>query len=149
MCLECRMSGASNTENSGFFSGLGNAFKKATNAVLPGKNANNATRKNMVLPVTAGPRNNSNTFNQTGGMAPVNYRVANMQPSEAVMKWATTAGADMPSKAEMRGVAHGGRRSRRRSGRKTIRRRYRKSKRATGGRRRKTNKRKTHRRRRN
>jgi hypothetical protein len=76
-------------------------------------------------------------------MAPVNYRAAPAQPSEATMRWATTAGADMPSKAEMRGVAHGGRRSR--GGRKTISRRYRKSKRATGGRR-KTHMRKTYRR---
>jgi hypothetical protein len=145
------MSVASNTRNSGF-PGLGNLFGNATKAVtnmLPGKKPNSATRKNMVLPVTAGPPNNSTAPSMKGGMAPINYRVANMQPSEAVMKWATTAGADMPSKAEMRGVAHGGRRSRRRSGRKTIGRRYRKSKRATGGRRRKTNKRKTHRRRRN
>ena len=147
MWLDCRMN--TNSGEPGFLGKIGNAFKKATNAVLP---SNNATRKNMVQPVTAGtniPPSNSTAPPMKGGMAPVNYRVANMQPSEAVMKWATTAGADMPSKAEMRGVAHGGRRSRRRSGRKTIRRRYRKSKRATGGRRRKTNKRKTHRRRRN
>jgi hypothetical protein len=131
-----------NTNNSGeqgLLGKIGKAFNNATSAIMPG----NSTRKNnaQTLPVTAGtniPRS------MKGGMAPINYRAANMQPSEAVMKWATTAGADMPSKAEMRGVAHGGRRSRRRSGRKTIGRRYRKSKRATGGRRRKT-----HRRRRN
>ena len=34
------------------------------------------------------------------------------QPSENVMRWATTAGAATPSAAEMRNVAHGGRRSR-------------------------------------
>lgn len=141
---------STNNGEPGFFSEL---FKQAGNAVknvLPGKNANNATRKNMAQPVTAGiniPPSNSTAPPMKGGMAPVNYRVANMQPSEAVMKWATTAGAAMPPAAQMRGVAHGGRRSR--SGRKTIHRRYRKSKRATGGRRRKTNKRKTHRRRRN
>ena len=122
----------------GMLEGLAGTLKGLVSDVTGPKNNKNSAR---VLPVTAGP--------QAGGMAPINYRVANMQPSEAVMKWATTAGTDMPSKAEMRGVAHGGRRSRRRSGRKTIGRRYRKSKRATGCRRRKTNKRKTHRRRRN
>jgi hypothetical protein len=47
-----------------------------------------------------------------GGMAPVNYSTvsANPQPSERVMQWATTAGAPAPSAAEMRNVAHGGRR---------------------------------------
>ena len=51
--------------------------------------------------------------------APVTYRTVseNPQPSERVMQWATTAGAPMPSAAEMRGVARGGRhrRSHRRS----------------------------------
>ena len=49
--------------------------------------------------------------------APISYRTvsANPQPSEGVMEWATTAGAPTPSAAEMRGVAHGGRRSRKRS----------------------------------
>lgn len=47
-----------------------------------------------------------------GGMAPTNYSTvsANPQPSERVMQWATTAGAPTPSAAEMRNVAHGGRR---------------------------------------
>ena len=51
-----------------------------------------------------------NVKNQMGGVAPVNFRYpANMQqPSEAVMNWATTAGADMPPANEMRNVAHGG-----------------------------------------
>jgi hypothetical protein len=44
------------------------------------------------------------------------------QPSENVMRWATTAGAATPSAAEMRNVAHGGSRRRRRHGRKHARR---------------------------
>jgi hypothetical protein len=146
MCLEYRMSNTNSKNSPGFFDELfnsattavGNATKVVKNA-MPGTNTRNTSQK-PVLPVTAGT--------QAGGMAPVNYRVAQMQPSEATMRWATTAGADMPSKAEMRGVAHGGRRSRRRSARKTISRRYRKSKRATGGRR-KTHMRKSYRKRRN
>jgi hypothetical protein len=38
----------------------------------------------------------------------------NAQPSQRVMHWATTAGAATPSAAEMRNVAHGGKRSTRR-----------------------------------
>lgn len=47
--------------------------------------------------------------------APISYRTVseNPQPSERVMDWATTAGAPMPSAAEMRGVAHGGKRRKR------------------------------------
>jgi hypothetical protein len=50
-------------------------------------------------------------------MAPVNFRYgASMaQPSKAVMDWATTANAPMPPAAEMRNVAHGGKRRTRRS----------------------------------
>jgi|UniRef100_A0A6C0BG45 hypothetical protein len=43
------------------------------------------------------------------------------QPSEGVMRWATTAGAATPSAAEMRNVAHGGRRSRRHRRKRTRR----------------------------
>ena len=41
----------------------------------------------------------------------------NAQPSEAIMKWATTASAPTPCAAELRreNVAYGGRRTRRRS----------------------------------
>ena len=48
--------------------------------------------------------------------APINYRTvsANPQPSERVMHWATTAGAPSLCAKEMQGVAHGGRRTRRR-----------------------------------
>ncbi len=53
---------------------------------------------------------------QSGGVAPVNYRYPpNMQqPSEAVMEWATTAGAPTPLSG-MRNVAHGGRRRKHRT----------------------------------
>jgi hypothetical protein len=48
-----------------------------------------------------------------GGMAPIQagMTLKAYQPSENVMRWATTAGAATPSAAEMRNVAHGGRRS--------------------------------------
>jgi len=39
----------------------------------------------------------------------------NAQPSHGVMRWATTAGAATPSAAEMRNVAHGGKRRKRRT----------------------------------
>lgn len=121
-----------------------NAAKTVANTVSP----NNGTSRPPEPPLPASAGTEATIPPMKGGMAPINYRNGMQQPSEAVMKWATTAGAAMPPAAQMRGVAHGGRR--RRSGRKTIRqRRYRKSKRATGGRRRKTHKRKTHRRRRN
>jgi len=45
-----------------------------------------------------------------GGMAPISSAYSNMrQPSENIMKWATTAGAPTPTSG-MRNVAHGGRR---------------------------------------
>ena len=145
MWLECRMSANSGKPSflNELFKNAGNAVKKVTNTVS-GTNPSNGISKPPVPPVTSEP---TTIPPMKGGMAPVNYRVAHMQPSEAVMKWATTAGAAMPAAAQMRGVAHGGRRAR--SGRKTIHRRYRKSKRATGGRRRKTHMRKTYRKRRN
>jgi hypothetical protein len=57
-------------------------------------------------------------------MAPIQAGMAlkAYQPSEGVMRWATTAGAATPSEAEMRNVAHGGAR-RRRHGRKRVTRR--------------------------
>ena len=57
--------------------------------------------------------------NQAGGVAPLGMRDANLQPSEAVMKWATTAGAETPSAAEMRNVAHGGARKKTRKHKKS------------------------------
>jgi hypothetical protein len=59
--------------------------------------------------------------NSRGGMAPIQagMTLKAYQPSEGVMRWATTAGAATPSAAEMRNVAHGGsRRRRHRHGRK-------------------------------
>jgi hypothetical protein len=57
-------------------------------------------------------RNKRSSRRKHGGMAPTNYSTvsANPQPSERVMQWATTAGAPTPSAAQMRNVAHGGRR---------------------------------------
>jgi putative hemolysin len=80
-------------------------LNKVANLFKSKNNANNASKK-PVLPVTA-----------MGGAAPVNFRYPeNMQqPSEDVMKWATTAG--MPRPTNMAGVAHGGkRRTHRRKG---------------------------------
>lgn len=73
------------------------------------KNNSSMTENSTALPVTA----NVDVPVMKGGVAPVNFRYpANMQqPSEAVMEWATTAGAPMPSASEMRNVAHGGKRS--------------------------------------
>ncbi len=52
---------------------------------------------------------------QEGGVAPLNFRHGAQQPSEEVMKWATTAGVPTPVAPQMRGVAHGGKRHTRRS----------------------------------
>ena len=94
-----------NSSNNAVPTTSGNNSKKANNS---SKNANN---KAPNTPVTA-PLNAPTS----GGAAAVNYRAANMQPSEAVMEWATTADAPMPPASEMRGVAHGGnRRNRNRS----------------------------------
>jgi hypothetical protein len=59
-----------------------------------------------------------------GGMAPIQagMTLKAYQPSENVMRWATTAGAATPSEAEMRNVAHGGSRRSRRHRRKHTRR---------------------------
>jgi len=71
-------------------------------------------------------RRNGRNRQSRGGMAPIQAGMSlkAYQPSENVMRWATTAGAATPSAAEMRNVAHGGRRSRRRRrhGRKHARR---------------------------
>ena len=89
-----------------------NNSKKANNY---GKNTNvPKTLTNNAKPVTA-PLNAPTL----GGAASVNYRAAHMQPSEAVMDWATTADAPMPSASEMRGVAHGGTRRNRNRRNKT------------------------------
>ena len=64
-------------------------------------------------------RNQRNQCNQRvrGGVAPYpsGMTLKMYQPSESVMKWSTTADASTPSAAEMRNVAHGGKRSHKRS----------------------------------
>ena len=82
------------------------------------KSVNNSSRKNNKgffnsIKNAMGMGNAAEQSIQSGGVAPVNYRYPpNMQqPSEAVMEWATTAGAPTPLSG-MRNVAHGGRRRR-------------------------------------
>lgn len=137
MSLKYRMSNSSNNSK-GLFGALGDAISGATNAVTKAvagnsknntkknnnsvKNTSNSAKnmnikKNSVVPVTAGvnaPTQPNSTAPQAGGVAPLNFRYpANMQqPSERIMQWATTAG--MPAPPDMRGVAHGGKRSTRR-----------------------------------
>lgn len=69
-------------------------------------------------------RNSRRNRRSRGGMAPIQagMTLKAYQPSEGVMRWATTAGAATPSEAEMRNVAHGGAR---RSSRRRHRRRHR------------------------
>jgi hypothetical protein len=116
-----------------------NNSKKANNSAKNGNVVKTSTNNTNVKPVTA--ELNAPT---SGGAASVNYRSAHMQPSEAVMRWATTADAEMPSAAEMRGVAHGGtRRNKNRSRRNktggTRRNRNRSRRNKTGGNRRNKN----------
>jgi hypothetical protein len=105
---------------------------------LLGQHNSNNTRKNRNL--------------QQGGVAPAGfqYPARMQQPSERVMEWATTAGAPMPPAAEMRNVAHGGKR-RTHKHRRVIKRKSVHTKKAScGGRRRKTqHKRASHSKRRN
>lgn len=82
------------------------------------KPVNNSAKKNNKglfnsIKNAIGMGNSAEQPAQSGGVAPVNYRYPpNMQqPSEAVMEWATTAGAPTPLSG-MRNVAHGGRRHR-------------------------------------
>ncbi len=153
-----------NNSEPGFLNKLSGMFSNATKAVTGNntrKNGNNV-KKNQVMPATAGvnaPTNASPQPNATapqmGGVAPLNFRYpANMQqPSEAVMRWATTAG--MPAPANMRGVAQGGgkrRTKRRRTKRRSTKRRthMRKSyKKVKGGKRRSMRRSKSHSKRRN
>ena len=128
----------SSSNSGGIFGAIGNAFKKATNAVTGNnkktinssnaKKVNNSTKKNNSVrnssmnakPVTSGinaPVLNFTAANNTavikgGFVAPVNFRYPpNMQqPSEEVMEWAMTAGAPTPTGPQMRNVAHGGKR---------------------------------------
>lgn len=129
------MSSNANNSNSANSGGIFGFFKAATNAATSAvkgatnaatnamknsnnKNSNNTKKNNSlnkklnVLPANKGvnaPVIESQT--QSGGAASVNYSVpyGQRQPSEAVMEWATTAGAPMPSSG-MRNVAHGGKR---------------------------------------
>jgi flagellar hook-basal body complex protein FliE len=122
---------------SGLFGAVANAAKnvtkKATNVTKKATNAvtgrNNSTKNVVakasvniapeVAPVTAGVNApvNANTTNATsplmkGGVAPINYSIPldQRQPSEDVMRWATTAGMAVPSGSQMRNVARGGKR---------------------------------------
>ena len=132
MCSNYRMSSNNATkkpeEEEGFFSGLltaaKNATSKATAAVTGNKpnSTKNGTNTSAsmapvapVAPVTAGVN-----MPIKGGAASVSYSVPGnqRQPSEAVMNWATTAGAPTPSAAEMRNVAHGGSRRNRNKSRR-------------------------------
>lgn len=132
------MNNSVNSSNSGLFGKLTSAVSGAVEAVTGNKKNNsgntrkqnnsmkNNSMKNMNTVVTNSTMNFGfkQTPNQTGGMAPVNFRYpANMeQPSRAVMEWATTAGVPQPPESEMRNVAHGGsrrnrtRRNKRRNG---------------------------------
>jgi hypothetical protein len=135
-------SGSPSGNASGNASGKNKGILSTLTFGLLGSNSNNGknTTANKpgatVLPVTA-------QGGMRGGVAPAFYQtpMGMRQPSEAVMRWATTAGAEAPTGPEMRNVAHGGRR-RRSHKRKTH---HRKSKRSTGGKKR-TMRRKTHKR---
>lgn len=81
---------------SGFFNNLTNATGKLFNS----KNSNSRKAPTQSYGFTPGPQN--------GGMASVAYSVLT-QPSQAIMKWATTAGLPTPT-IGMRNVAHGGKR---------------------------------------
>jgi hypothetical protein len=114
---------SSEPEAKGFFAGLTNAVAN----LVPGKKSNNSDNASPSSTNNSKKANNSSknvpktsTNNAKpvttplnaptlGGAASVNYRAANMQPSEAVMEWATTADAPMPTSG-MRNVAHGGKR---------------------------------------
>lgn len=161
------MSNSSNSNSGGLFSALTGAVSAATSAVTNAvkgtaktnntkKNGMNNTKKNnstAVKPVTA--EVNAPTVNETsmanstapmkGGAASVNASVpyGQRQPSEAVMQWATTAGAPTPTGSQMRNVAHGGKRSTRK--RSTRRHRHTKHKKSHRKHKR-SMKRKTHRR---
>lgn len=148
------MNSNSNSKNSGgLFSALTGAVSAATSAVTNAvkgtvKNSTNNTKKNTtnntkktnmnttVKPVTAevnAPTVNENSMSNStapmkGGAASVNSSIpyGQRQPTEAVMQWATTAGAPTPTGSQMRNVAHGGKRRTRK--RRTHRRRHTKHK---------------------
>jgi hypothetical protein len=122
------MNSTPKNNSGGIFDRLKTAVSGATNAVTKAVSGNskNTTRKNgnkspnngAVQPAYVGAQVNDTSSNasskpnstapQMGGVAPLNFRYpANMQqPSDAVMRWATTAG--MPAPSNMHGVAQGG-----------------------------------------
>jgi hypothetical protein len=156
-------SAAGNVASNGS-SAAGNAVKKASNAASSALSAitgffstkdeataNAPANANANAPKTTGGKK------QRGGVASVNYSVpdSQRQPSEAVMRWATTAGAATPTGPQMRNVAHGGKRRthrKRTHRRKTTHRRKSTHRRRTSGgkkhsRKHRSTRRKTHRRR--
>lgn len=155
MCSKYRM---------GFLNWLG-VTKPSANASRNVTLKNTNVNKNMRLNANANananlyvaPLNNTTVLkqNQSGGMAPVNaqYPSGMQQPSEVVMKWATTAGEPMPPESDMRGVAHGGKRRthKRRVHKRKVHKRRATKRAATGGKRRhrKTHRRSRHHKRRN
>jgi len=133
MCINYRMNMNSGKGILNTLTGaVGNVTGAVTNAVTGVVNTArgvNSTKKNVnVKPVTAGINAPVISQDQTGGMAPINFRYpGNMQqPSEAVMRWATTAGIPTPPSSEMRNVAHSGgkRKTRRHSKRKHATKRH-------------------------
>jgi hypothetical protein len=129
-----------------------NAEVKAANATANANVAANATAAVANGQVVANPflmPNGKKNMNKVvGGMAPVNfgYGPRMQQPSNAVMYWATTAGAPMPPESEMRNVAHGGKRRTHRK-RRVHKRKSTHKRRSYGGKRHRATRRKTHRRR--
>jgi len=73
----------------------------------------NSTRKNSAVPSVTNPIEIP-SMKMAGGTAPVNYRVSNSQPSDAIMRWATTAGVQNVVKGGKRSVHHKNRKTRRR-----------------------------------
>ena len=94
---------------SGFFNNLTNATGKLFNSNNSKKN-NSRKAPTQSYGFTPGPQN--------GGMASVAYSVLT-QPSQAIMKWATTAGLPTPT-IGMRNVAHGGKRRSKRGGKRVT-----------------------------
>jgi hypothetical protein len=108
----------------GFLNSLFGSSNTQVNSANAKNHMNSRNAKNKVVnikpmnvkPMNTRPVNNKTTQlvlpQQQGGMAPVNFQYPPrmQQPSQAVMEWATTAGAPMPPASEMRNVAHGGKR---------------------------------------
>ena len=110
------------SKNNGAMNAM-NVVEVEENVVMKNNSANNAGLATQ--PFTQTP-------NQAGGVAPLGMRDANLQPSKAVMDWATTAGAPTPPENEMRNVAHGGARKTRKH--KKSKKSHKKSKKSHKGR---------------